>query len=64
MLTQDRCDARSCGVRAYVRVALADAGTLDFCHHHYMLYENALVLQGAEIVADNRRMLSRESALS
>jgi hypothetical protein len=40
-------------------VALGDAGTLDFCHHHYALYEDTLLRQGAAIVADDRRMLSR-----
>ncbi|HLN76867.1 MAG TPA: hypothetical protein VK204_07440 [Nocardioidaceae bacterium] len=59
MLAQDRCDARGCGVQAYLRVALGDAGTLDFCHHHYALYEDTLLRQGAAIVADDRRMLSR-----
>jgi hypothetical protein len=63
MLAQDRCDARGCGVQAYVRVALVDAGTLDFCHHHYELYEDSLMLQGAVVAADDRRMLRRASAL-
>lgn len=63
MLTPDRCDAGGCGAQAFLRVALRDAGTLDFCHYHYPLYEDALSRQGAVIVADDRRMLSRETVL-
>jgi hypothetical protein len=63
MLAQDRCDARGCGVQAYLRVALGDCGTLDFCRHHYALYEDALLHHGAVIVADDRRRLTQKSVL-
>jgi hypothetical protein len=34
LTAQDRCDARSCGAAAYVRV-FYEAGALSFCGHHW-----------------------------
>ncbi len=36
---RDRCD--TCQAQAYFR-CFFDGGTLDFCNHHYTLYENTL----------------------
>ena len=36
---RDRCD--TCGAQAYFR-CFFDGGTLDFCNHHFTLYENTL----------------------
>ena len=35
----DRCD--NCGAQAYYR-CFFDGGTLDFCNHHFTLYQDKL----------------------
>jgi hypothetical protein len=35
----DRCD--NCGAQAYFR-CFFDGGTLDFCNHHFTLYQDTL----------------------
>ena len=34
LTAQDRCDSRSCGAQAYVKVT-GVSGSLYFCGHHY-----------------------------
>lgn len=53
----DRCDNRSCGAQAHLRVAIGTAGILDFCGHHYREHEAALAAQGANILQDTRDSL-------
>lgn len=38
----DRCDQRSCGAQAFVRVVMPGGGDLLFCGHHGRKHEVAL----------------------
>ena len=49
----DRCD--NCGAQAYFR-CFFDAGTLDFCNHHYTLYENTLKDVVLDVIDESERL--------
>jgi hypothetical protein len=61
LTANDRCDTRSCGAQAYVRVT-GVSGVLLFCGHHYeQIVNNAVgydkMMKFAFNVEDNRESL-------
>ena len=50
---RDRCD--SCQAQAYFR-CFFDGGTLDFCWHHYNLYENTLKDVMLDVIDESEKL--------
>lgn len=56
----DRCDCR-CNAQAMVAVSIR-GGLLLFCAHDFQAHEDALILQGGEVVEDIRASLTNRPA--
>ena len=50
---RDRCD--TCQAQAYFR-CFFDGGTLDFCWHHYNLYENTLKDVMLDVIDESEKL--------
>ena len=50
---RDRCD--TCQAQAYYR-CFFDGGTLDFCGHHYKLYENTLKDVMLDVIDESEKL--------
>lgn len=65
LTADDHCDR--CGARAYVRVKVfvpaKGEGELLFCAHDYQQHEAKLVLSGARVLHDQRRLLQTHETL-
>lgn len=60
LTANDRCDAPSCGARAYVRIVMPTTlNDLLFCAHHGTQYEDVLKLQHL-IVYDEREAVNQK----
>lgn len=58
----DRCDAKKCGARAYIRATLP-AGPLYFCGHHGKEYMPALVAVGALVLDETSQIGDKRAGL-
>lgn len=62
LTAHDRCDAKKCGARAYIRATL-QTGSLYFCGHHGREYMPTLVALKAVVLDETSQIGDKRAGL-